>query len=273
MFLYLALGVGASYYALAWSTTTLGFVCSNVCIAQFVYNLTISCQGVTREYRKEYFSNIITKSASFFDHQDHSAGTLTGRLATDPTQLQQLLGTNMAFVLMSFFNLLGCVIISFAFGWKLTLVALGSSMPVVILAMFYRVRYETQFDAMSNAVFAESAKFASESIGLIRTVSSLTMEDGICTRYENLLRDHIRQAFRKALSSVLLFSFCDSVSLLSMAFVLWYGGLLLASHEYTPFQYSKSKFASMYRIEVDINSVVVYIAVVQVRHACSQNLQ
>jgi ATP-binding cassette subfamily B (MDR/TAP) protein 1 len=164
---------------------------------------------------------MISKSASFFDHPDHSAGTLTGRLATDPTQLQQLLGTNMAFVLMSFFNLVGCIIISFAFGWKLTLVALGSSMPIVILAMFYRVRYEMKFESMSNAVFAESAKFASESIATIRTVSSLTMEDGISGRYENLLHDHINNAFKKARFSVLLFSFCDSVSLLSMAFVLW----------------------------------------------------
>jgi ATP-binding cassette, subfamily B (MDR/TAP), member 1 len=175
-----------------------------------------------RDYRKEYFGNMITKSASFFDQDDHAAGSLTARLATDPQQLQQLLGTNMAFLLMSLFNLIGCIFISLFFGWKLTVVALFSSMPIVILAMLYRVRYEMQFDSMSNAVFTQSAKFASESITTIRTVSSLTMEKNICSRYETLMCDHISRALRKAWSSVLLFSFCDSVSLLSMAFVLWY---------------------------------------------------
>ncbi|KAM0324056.1 hypothetical protein ACHAQA_008244 [Verticillium albo-atrum] len=227
MFLYLALGVGFSYLALCWSTTSIGF-------------------GITRAYRKEYFANMLSKSAPFFDAEDHSAGALTARLATDPTQLQQLLGTNMAFVLISVFNVAGCVVIGLVFGWKLTIVALCTSTPLIVAAMFYRVRHEMRFEAMNNAVFAESAKFASESIAAMRTVSSLTMEAGICGRYQNLLREHIGAAFRKSVFSVMLFSFSDSISLLCMAFVLWYGGHLLARHEYSPFQY-----------------MIVYIAVVQ----------
>lgn len=135
--------------------------------------------------------------------------------------LQQLLGTNMAFVLISLFNVIGCVVVGLVFGWKLTLVALGTSMPIIVAAMFYRVRHETSFETANNAVFAESAKFASESISAIRTVSSLTMEDGICDRYDNLLKDHIKDAFRKSRFSVMVFSFSDSISLLCMAFVLW----------------------------------------------------
>ncbi|KAJ0159128.1 Leptomycin B resistance protein pmd1 [Colletotrichum tanaceti] len=227
MFMYLATGVGVSHFLLGWATTTIGF-------------------GIVRVYRKEYFRNILYKPSSFFDAEGNSAGSLTARLATDPTMLQQLLGTNMAFVLISLFNVIGCVVVGLVFGWKLTLVALGTSMPVIVAAMFYRVRHETGFEEANNAVFAESAKFASESIAAIRTVSSLTMEDGICKRYDDLLNDHIKDAFRRSRFSVMVFSFSDSISLLCMAFVLWYGGKLLSSHEYTPFQY-----------------MVVYIAVVQ----------
>ncbi|KAL0942300.1 ABC transporter [Colletotrichum truncatum] len=227
MFVYLAAGVGVSHFLLGWATTTIGF-------------------GITRVYRKEYFRNILNKPSAFFDIEENNAGALTARLAIDPTMLQQLLGTNMAFVLISLFNVIGCIVVGLVFGWKLTLVALGTSMPIIVAAMFYRVRHETQFEEANNAVFAESAKFASESIGAIRTVSSLTMEEGICQRYNQLLNDHTKDAFRKSRFSVLLFSFSDSISLLCMAFVLWYGGRLLSDHEYTPFQY-----------------MVVYIAVVQ----------
>ncbi|KAF9882260.1 ABC multidrug transporter mdr1 [Colletotrichum karsti] len=227
MFVYLAAGVGVSHFLLGYATTTIGF-------------------GITRVYRKEYFRNIIHKPAAFFDAEGNSAGSLTARLATDPTMLQQLLGTNMAFVLISLFNVIGCIVVGLVFGWKLTLVALGTSMPIIIAAMFYRVRHETKFEEANNAVFAESAKFASESIGAIRTVSSLTMEEGICERYNQLLNDHTQDAFRKSRFSVMVFAFSDSISLLCMAFVLWYGGRLLSGHEYTPFQY-----------------MVVYIAVVQ----------
>ncbi|KAF6830772.1 ABC transporter [Colletotrichum musicola] len=227
MFVYLATGVGVSHFLLGWATTTIGF-------------------GITRVYRKEYFRNILYKPSAFFDGEGNSAGALTARLATDPTMLQQLLGTNMAFVLISLFNVIGCIVVGLVFGWKLTLVALGTSMPIIVAAMFYRVRHETKFEEANNEVFAESAKFASESIGAIRTVSSLTMEDGICQRYDDLLKYHTRDAFRKSRWSVMVFAFSDSISLLCMAFVLWYGGRLLSSHEYTPFQY-----------------MVVYIAVVQ----------
>ncbi|GKT68327.1 ATP-binding cassette sub-family B member 5 [Colletotrichum tofieldiae] len=168
--------------------------------------------GIVRVYRKEYFRNILYKPSSFFDAEGNSAGSLTARLATDPTMLQQLLGTNMAFVLISLFNVIGCIVVGLVFGWKLTLVALGTSMPIIVAAMFYRVRHETSFEEANNAVFAESAKFASESISAIRTVSSLTMEDGICQRYDDLLNAHIKDAFRKSRFSVMVFSFSDNIA-------------------------------------------------------------
>ncbi|KAL8306390.1 hypothetical protein RB600_010300 [Gaeumannomyces tritici] len=171
MFVALAGGVALSHLLLGWSTTRLGF-------------------SLTRLYRKEYFSNIITKPAAFFDEEEHTIGALTARLATDPTQLQQLLGANMAFVLVSLFNVVGCCIVGFVFGWKLTAVALASTMPVIVAAMFYRVRHEVRLEMEANRVFAEGARYASESIAAIRTVSSLTMEQGVGERYEKLLADH-----------------------------------------------------------------------------------
>jgi ABC-type bacteriocin/lantibiotic exporter with double-glycine peptidase domain len=178
-------------------------------------------QHITHQYRGEYFHNILSKSVAFFDSDEHSVGALTARLATDPTQLQQLLGMNMAFVIISIFNVVGCLIISFYFGWKLTVVTLCSSMPLIIVSAFFRIRYESQFEKMNNEVFAESAKFATESIGACRTVTALTLEDTICDRYNTLLQTHIRSAFYKSSLSTLIFSMSDSIALLCMAFVLW----------------------------------------------------
>ncbi|CAN8105522.1 unnamed protein product [Discula destructiva] len=228
MMVVLAVGVGLGQAALGWSTTKLSF-------------------AITISYRKEYFKNMLDKPAAFFDdEQENSSGALTSRLSADPTQLQQFFGITTACLVASSLNLVGCVAIAFAFGWKLTIVALITTLPVVMTAMIYRMRYERDLDRLSSAVFAESARFACESIAAIRTAVSLTLEGGICHKYEVLLRDHLKQAFRKSVVSVLLFSLSDSIPLLCMAFVLWYGAQLLGSHEYTPFQY-----------------LVVYIAVLQ----------
>jgi ATP-binding cassette subfamily B (MDR/TAP) protein 1 len=180
---------------------------------------------------------------------------LTARIATDPVQLQQLLGINMAIVLISIFNVLSSISMSFYFGWKLTLLTVCTTMPIILAAGFFRFRYETQFEKMNNEVFAESSKFATECIGAFRTVSSLTLETEILQRYETLLHNHTKNAFRKARISTFVFAVSDSVVLLCMAFVLWYGGQLLADHEYSPFNY-----------------LVVYLAVVQGSTSAGQSL-
>jgi len=127
----------------------------------------------------------------------------------------------MAFVIISMLNVVGCLAISFYFGWKLTAVTLASSMPLIIASAFYRIRHEQHFEKMNNQVFAESAKFATESIGASRTVTALTLEDTICNRYELLLQTHIKKAFLKSSFSTLIFAASDSVALLCMSFVLW----------------------------------------------------
>ncbi|EDN97072.1 hypothetical protein SS1G_02000 [Sclerotinia sclerotiorum 1980 UF-70] len=236
MFTLLAIGVGISYYALGWSSNTVSF-------------------NITATYRQEYFQNVLSKPVSYYDEEENSVGSLTARMASDPTQLQQLLGINMAVVLISMFNIFGSVAMSFYFGWKLTLLTVVTTMPIILAAGFFRLRYETQFEKMNNEVFAESSKFATESIGAFRTVSALTLESEICGRYEKLLRNYTKKAFRKARFSTFIFAMSDSIAILCMAFVLWYGGQLLASHEYTPFNY-----------------LVVYLAVVQGSTTAGQSL-
>jgi ABC-type bacteriocin/lantibiotic exporter with double-glycine peptidase domain len=127
----------------------------------------------------------------------------------------------MGFALISVLSVAGCLSVSFYFGWKLTLVALCSSLPLVLAAGFFRIRHEAQFEAANARVFAESARYATEAVGACRTVAALTMERGIVRRYDELLKTHVDEEWRKARVSTLVFAASDSLPLLCMAFVLW----------------------------------------------------
>ncbi|KAL6706257.1 hypothetical protein ACN47E_005992 [Coniothyrium glycines] len=227
MLFVVALGVGLSYFVLGWVSNNISF--QTVAI-----------------YRKEYFRNIITKRISFFDRSENAVGLLTTRLATDPAQLQQLLGMNMAMALISIFGLLGCIMIAFIFSWKYALVVIVSSLPIILAGGWYRVRYEIIFEARNNKIFAESAQFATEAIGAMRTVASLTLERTICNSYDALLQSHISKSWREARLSCLSFAASDSLVLLCMAFALWYGGTLLAHGELNSFTF-----------------LVIYLAIIQ----------
>ncbi|KUJ09040.1 ABC transporter-like protein [Mollisia scopiformis] len=236
MLFLLAIGVAVSYFVLGWSSNVVSF-------------------QIAATYRKEYFQNVLTKPVSYHDHEDNSVGALTSRMASDPIQLQQLLGINMAIVLISLFNIAGSIALALYFGWELAILSICTSMPIILFSGYLRLRYEVMFERLNYAVFADSSKFATEAIGAFRTVSSLTLESEICRRYETLLRNHTNVAFKKARWSTLVFALSDSSALLCMAFILWYGGQLLASHEYTPFSY-----------------MVVYLAIVQGSSSAGQSL-
>ena len=205
MFFVLGIGVFVSYAVMGSSAN--------------VISVNIACT-----YRQQYFESILAKPVKFYDEDENSAGSLNSRVSNDPTQLQQLLGINMGMILIAGLNLIGCSIFGFIFGWKLTIVTLFVVCPLVIFAGYFRVRYELQFEAMNQAVFADSSKFAAESIAAFRTVTSLTLEDMICDRYNDLLNHHVKAAFKKARFSTLLFAFSDSITLPCMALIFWYGG-------------------------------------------------
>ena len=234
LFFILAIAAGAAYFVIGWASCSLS-----------VY--------ISSSYRREYFSSIIQKPIVFFDAEEHSAGTLVSNISSDPQQLEQLMGLNMAFMLTAFFSIVGCVAIAFSFGWKLTVIALFSSLPIILTASWYRVRFELIFEKMNAAVFAESSKFAAEAIGAFRTVTSLTLENLICMRYKALLDDHIKNAMRKARGSTLMFALSDSINLLCMALTFWVGGRFLLSMEYNPLQF-----------------LVIYIAIIQGSESAGQ---
>jgi ATP-binding cassette, subfamily B (MDR/TAP), member 1 len=206
-------------------------------------------QHIIAAYRHEYFQNLLKRPIPFFDERENSTGALSARIASDPAQLQQLLGINAASMLTCVFNVAGCITIAFLFSWRLSVVVVFSSTPVMIAAGYLRVRYERKFEKMTWKVFNESSMFAIESIGAFRTVSALTMEDYICTKYEKLLDKHVHDALRSSIWTTLIFSFSDSVALLCMAFALWYGGRLLSNYELWPFNYCGSHFIPV-RVEL-----------------------
>ncbi|KAF7592329.1 hypothetical protein BBP40_000385 [Aspergillus hancockii] len=227
MFFILALAIAVSYCTVGYSACSVSVEISAAC-------------------RKEYFQSILEKPIPFYDLNENASGSLASRLATDPKQVQELIGLNGIFPLISIFSMVGCIAIAFSFGWKLSLVAVFAALPCTFLAAFMRIRYELQFDQMNAEVYAGSSQFAAEAIEAFRTVSALTMEDAILDRYLNLLRQQQNKAFRKAWYATLIFAFSDSVELCAMALTFWYGGQLLASREYDP-----------------ISFFVIYMAIIQ----------
>ncbi|KAL2828330.1 P-loop containing nucleoside triphosphate hydrolase protein [Aspergillus pseudoustus] len=233
----------ADFWALMFFVLAL---CVAVCYFTLGFSAVVISNFITTYYRKDYFQSIIRQSIPFFDEGNNASGSLIGRLSSDLKQLQELFGPNGVFPLVSIFTIVGCVAVSFSFGWKLAAVAFFAALPFIFLAAFMRIRYELQFENMNAQVYAESSQFAAEAIRAFRTVTALTMEEHIISRYSRLLAEQRQKSMRKAWYATLIFAFSDSVDFCAMALTFWYGGQLLASKEYDMVQF-----------------FVVYIAIIQ----------
>ncbi|KAK7532365.1 P-loop containing nucleoside triphosphate hydrolase protein [Phyllosticta citribraziliensis] len=212
MWFALAGGVGIAYFFEGWLSMRVQYF-------------------VSAAFKRQYLADMLHQKLTFFDEEANSHGTLSSRIASDAKLLEELFGLNTAMFLSGVFTAVGCIIIALVFNWKLGLVATFITMPIMLTSGFYKYRYEVKFDQMNSAVFDESSQFATEAIGAMRTVSSLTMEAVIIDRYKKLLDGHVRAAQRKAQWTSAFFGFAESVTLGCQALIFWYGGRLLARGE------------------------------------------
>ncbi|KAK8067407.1 hypothetical protein PG996_006519 [Apiospora saccharicola] len=184
MWLALAGGVGLSYCAAAWIGVGAQSLVGANCKTSYLRGMLYQPLG------------------TFFDDDANAHGTLTGRIASDAKQMEELLGLNLVIFLSGVFAVVGCVAISLAYGWKLALVGLLVTMPVMLASGLWKLRQEVKFDQMNSAVFAESAQFATEAVGAIRTVAAFNLEASIIERYRVLLDDHVQVARESGMSGL-----------------------------------------------------------------------
>ncbi|KAI9795552.1 MAG: multidrug-resistance transporter mdr5 [Piccolia ochrophora] len=215
MFFILALGTLLSYASIGIFLTIAAFICS-------------------RFYRGEYFAAMLRQDIEYFDQQQNSSGGLTARLSTDPQALQDLVSANIGLILIVLVNLISSCALALALGWKLALVAIFGALPALFLAGFIRMRLEMTNQDRTAKLYVESARFASEAVGAMKTVSSLTLEPKVYDNYAERLRGPVSKSYRHTLVTMIFFGLSDSIDLAAMGLTFWYGGRLLSFGEYSP---------------------------------------
>ncbi|KAK3364551.1 hypothetical protein B0T25DRAFT_598804 [Lasiosphaeria hispida] len=193
---------------------------------------TVAAFHSTRFYRLEYFDAMLRQDVSFFDIKGHGAAEMTSRLSLHPQRLQNLISTNIALIILIFVNMFSCFLLAIAMGWKLGLVVIAGGMPTLFGAGYYRLRLEMSNEDRLSEMYVESARFASEAIGAIRTVSSLTLENKVLDGSLARLEECSSRELRSKMVAMLANAFADSLNLAVTSLAFWYGGKLLSEGVY-----------------------------------------
>ncbi|KAI0603161.1 multidrug resistance protein [Biscogniauxia sp. FL1348] len=220
-----------------WSSMylMLAFVILVAQIAQGVAFAKCS-ERLIHRVRDRAFRTMLRQDVAFFDKDENTAGALTSFLSTETTHVAGLSGATLGTILMVTTTLIASIILGLAFGWKLALVCIAT-IPILLGCGFFRFYMLAHFQRRSKKAYEHSASYASEAISAIRTVASLTRESDVLDQYRHSLAVQQRSSLISVLKASLLYAASQSFLFLAFALGFWYGGTLIAKHEYDLFQF------------------------------------
>jgi ATP-binding cassette, subfamily B (MDR/TAP), member 1 len=202
------------------------------------YFSTTSAASLATSYRSGYFAAMLRQDVAFFEATDaaedkravgsedkevNSAGAMTSRLSTNPQRIQDLVSTNIGFIIVASVTVLGSSVLALAIVWKLALVGIAGGLVPVVFSGLVRLKLDAVSQSQRSKAYRECARFAGEAVGAMRTVSSLTLERKVLDLYtERLSLATRRMSTYNAVTSVLI-GFTDSIFFAVLALLFWSG--------------------------------------------------
>nr|AKC42134.1 ABCB1 [Petromyzon marinus] len=183
---------------------------------------------LTMKLRSMGLRAMLRQDMMWFDDPKNSTGALTTRLATDASQVQGATGARLATIAQNIANMGTAIVISFVYGWELTLLILAI-VPFVGAAGFLEMQALTGQANRDKKLLEEAGKIATEAVENIRTVASLTRERTLEKIYQDSLEGPAKTAKKKSQFYGLTYGFSQGVVYLAQAAAFRFGAFLVTA--------------------------------------------
>jgi ABC transporter fused permease/ATP-binding protein len=204
------------------------FVVNAVLVWLRHYSMSWLGERVVADLRGLVFDRILTLPLAWF--HERRSGELVGRLASDVTVVEGVVGSELSMALRNGIQMIGGLVLLFVIDVKLTLLMLGIVPPIVVATIYFGRKIRK----MTRAAQDELAKVSGqvqESIGAIATVQAFVRERHEAARY----RAGVEGAFDKTLALVRwrswFFSTAMTAGYVGIVAVIWLGGRALIRGE------------------------------------------
>jgi len=194
------------------------------------YSLSWLGERVVADLRCLVFDRVLSLPMAWF--HERRSGELVGRLASDVTVVEGIMGGQLSMGLRNALQLTGALVMLFVIDVELTLLMLAIVPPLTLATIYFGRRIRKMARAVQDELASVSGQ-VQESIGAIATVQAFVRESYEAGRY----RTGVEQAFRQTLAMVRWRSWFMSTAMtagyIGVTAVIWIGGRALIHHELT----------------------------------------
>jgi ABC transporter fused permease/ATP-binding protein len=178
-------------------------------------------ERVVADLRGMVFDRILTLPSAWF--HERRTGELVGRLASDVTSIESVVGSELSIALRNGVQLLGGIVLLFVVNARLTLYMLLVVPPITVGAVVFGRIIRRMATAVQDRL-AEASGQVQEAIGAIQTVQAFVREDREAAAYRGGVEAAFEQSLSLARWRASFFAAVSTAGYVAIAAIIWLGG-------------------------------------------------
>ncbi|KAL5289501.1 pgp-2.2 family protein [Megaselia abdita] len=167
-----------------------------------------------------FFKSLICQDKSWYDVS--SGNSFTTKMSEDLDKIKDAIGEKLAIFFFQVMIFIVSIVISFIYGWQLTLVVL-TCCPFIIISTALVAKIQGSLTVKELKAYSFAGAVAEEVIGGIRTVVAFSGETNEQKRYNKLLEPTVSMGKKKGLYSGIGNGIMWLIIYVAYAIALWYG--------------------------------------------------
>lgn len=220
-----------------------GVSCAALSAIQFVLGilmvdlLNIAALRQISKVRKMFLKAVLRQDMAWYD--TNTSTNFASRITEDLDKMKEGIGEKLGIFTYLTTSFISSIIISFVYGWKLTLVVLSCA-PIIIIATAVVAKVQSSLSALELTAYGQAGSVAEEVLGAVRTVIAFNGEEKEVQRYKEKLMPAEKTGIKRGMWSGIGGGVMWLIIYLSYALAFWYGVQLILEDrpkevkEYTP---------------------------------------